>query len=72
MTNTTPSTPPLGFDAFFAGITGSREFQDLKSSGKDISNLADLEKSLIEMQSEAQKASNMMKDFDTKFAPTDV
>ncbi len=69
---TTPPTPPLGFDVFFSEVTNSREFQDLKSSGKDISSLADLERSLTDMQSGVEKAANMMKDFDTKFAPNTV
>jgi hypothetical protein len=66
---TTPQASPLGFDAFFSEITNSREFQDLKKSGTDISSLSDLEQSLTDMQSEALKAANMMRDFDVKFIP---
>jgi hypothetical protein len=66
---TTPPTSPIGFDAFFSEITDSKEFQDLKNSGKDISSLSNLEKSLTDMQSGVEKAANMMRDFDTKFAP---
>ena len=66
---TNPPTSPLGFDAFFSEITESKEFKDLKNSGTDISSLADLERSLTDMQSGAEKAANMMKDFDTKFTP---
>jgi SpoVK/Ycf46/Vps4 family AAA+-type ATPase len=66
---TTPQASPLGFDAFFSEITNSREFQDLKKSGTDISSLSDLEQSLTDMQSEAMKAANMMRDFDAKFIP---
>lgn len=69
MTTPTPSTSPIGFDAFFSEITNSREFQDLKNSGKDISSLSDLEKSLTDMQSGVEKAANMMWDFDAKFTP---
>ena len=65
----TSSKTPLGFDAFFSEITGSKEFKDLKNSGTDISSLADLERSLTDMQSGVDKASNMMKDFDAKFTP---
>jgi hypothetical protein len=68
MTTTSP-TSPIGFDAFFEGITGSKEFQDLKNSGKDISSLSDLERSLTDMQSGVEKAANMMRDFDAKFTP---
>ncbi len=68
MTNSTLPKSSLGFDAFFSEITNSKEFQDLKKSGNDISNLSDLESSLIDMQSGVEKAANMMKDFDTKFA----
>ncbi len=66
----TSSKTPLGFDAFFSEITGSKEFKDLKNSGTDISSLADLERSLTDMQSGVEKAANMMKEFDTKFTPT--
>ncbi len=69
MTTPTPPTSPLGFDAFFSQITDSREFQDLKKSGNDISSLAGLEQSLTDMQSWVEKAANMMKNFDTKFTP---
>jgi hypothetical protein len=69
MTTPTPPTSPIGFDAFFEGITGSREFQDLKNSGKDISSLSDLERSLTDMQSGVERAANMMRDFDAKFTP---
>lgn len=69
MTTPTPPTSPIGFDAFFSEITKSREFQDLKNSGKDISSLSDLEKSLTDMQSGVEKAANMMRDFDAKFTP---
>ena len=69
MTTTPPPTSPTGFDAFFSEITNSREFQDLKNSGKDISSLSDLEKSLTDMQSGVEKAANMMKGFDAKFTP---
>ncbi len=61
----TPPTSPLGFDAFFSEITNSKEFQDLKKSGTDISSLADLEQSLSDMQSGVERAANMMKDFQT-------
>ena len=60
---------PIGFDAFFSEITQSKEFQDLKNSGNDISSLSDLEKSLTDMQSGVDKAANMMRDFDAKFTP---
>ena len=60
---------PLGFDAFFSEITNSKEFKDLKNSGTDMSSLPDLERSLTDIQSGAEKAANMMKDFDTKFTP---
>jgi SpoVK/Ycf46/Vps4 family AAA+-type ATPase len=63
----TPPISPIGFDAFFSEITNSREFQDLKNSGKDISSLSDLERSLTDMQSGVEKAANMMWDFDAKF-----
>ena len=69
MTTPTPPTSPIGFDAFFSEITQSKEFKDLKNSGTDISSLADLERSLTDMQSGVDKAANMMKDFDTKFTP---
>ncbi len=69
MTTPTPPTSPFGFDSFFSEITESKEFKDLKNSGKDISSLADLEKSLTDMRSGAMKAANMMKNFDTKFTP---
>ena len=62
---TSKSTP--SFDSFFSQITDSKEFQDLKKSGTDISSLSELEKSLIDMQSGVDKAANMMKDFDAKF-----
>jgi hypothetical protein len=67
MTTPTPPTSPLGFDAFFSEITQSKEFKDLKNSGTDISSLADLERSITDMQSGVDKAANMMKDFDTRF-----
>ncbi len=66
---TTPPTSPIGFDAFFSEITESKEFKDLKNSGTDISSLADLERSLTDMQSGVDKAANMMRDFDAKFTP---
>ena len=66
---TTPPTSPIGFDAFFSEITKSKEFKDIKNSGTDISSLADLERSLTDMQSGVDKAANMMKVFDTKFTP---
>ena len=65
----TPPTSPIGFDAFFSEITQSKEFKDLKNSGTDISSLADLERSLTDMQSGVDKAANMMRDFDAKFTP---
>ncbi len=61
--------PRIGFDAFFSEITNSREFQDLKKSGADISSLTDLERSLTDMQSGVEDAANMMRDLDTKFSP---
>jgi SpoVK/Ycf46/Vps4 family AAA+-type ATPase len=63
----TPTITPIGFDAFFSEITDSKEFQDLKNSGTDISSLSDLEQSLTDMQSGVEKAANMMKDFDIRF-----
>ncbi|MBC7498676.1 AAA family ATPase [Candidatus Gracilibacteria bacterium] len=69
MTTPTPPSSPIGFDAFFSEITQSKEFQDLKNSGNDISSLSDLEKSLTDMQSGVEKAANMMKEYDTKFTP---
>ena len=68
MTIPTPPISPIGFDAFFSEITQSKEFKDLKNSGKDISSLSDLEQSLTDMQSGVERAANMIKDFDTKFS----
>ena len=59
---------PSPFDEFFKSITSAPEYQALKNSGNDISDLSSLEKSLREMQSDVAKANDLMKDFDTKFS----
>jgi hypothetical protein len=60
---------PTGFDAFFQSITNSPEFRDFSKAKDDISDLKGLEASLATMQSDVEKASNLMKNFDEKFIP---
>lgn len=59
---------PSSFDEFFKSITSAPEYQALKNSGTNISDLLSLEKSLRDMQSDVAKANDLMKDIDTKFS----
>ncbi len=65
---TTPSQSPLGFDTFFQAVTTSPEFRSAVTKDWKWDSIDFLESSLIEMQSGAEKAANMMNELHTKFA----
>lgn len=57
-----------GFDAFFQAVTTSPEFKSAVTKDWKWDSMDALEKSLLDMQSGVEKAANIMKDLDTKFA----
>ncbi len=61
----TPEKIPTGFDTFFQSITNSPEFRDFSKSKDDITDLASLEASLVSMQADVERASSMMKWFES-------
>jgi SpoVK/Ycf46/Vps4 family AAA+-type ATPase len=61
-----------GFDAFFQAITTSPEFKSAVTKDWKWDSMDALEKSLLDMQSGVEKASNMMNELNTKFATEDL
>ena len=68
MTTPTPLQSPIGFDAFFQAVTTSPEFKSAVTKDWKWDSVDLLEKSLLEMQTGVEKASNMMNTFNEKFA----
>ncbi len=58
---------PSPFDAFFRSITESPEFQKSVKKDSSVDSMESLEKSLLEMQHDVNKASEIMRDFDKNF-----
>ncbi len=57
-----------GFDAFFQAITTSPEFRWIATKDWKWDSMEALEKSLLDMQTWVEKASGIMKSFDSQFA----
>jgi SpoVK/Ycf46/Vps4 family AAA+-type ATPase len=57
-----------GFDSFFQAVTTSPEFKSAVTKDWKWDSMEALEKSLLDMQSGVEKASNMMNELNTKFA----
>ena len=62
-----PQNNSTGFDAFFRSITESPEFQKSVRKDPSVDSMESLEKSLLEMQHDVNKASEIMRDFDKNF-----
>lgn len=62
------STKDTGFDAFFQAVTTSPEFKSAVTKDWKWDSVDLLEKSLLEMQSGVEKASDLMNSFNEKFA----
>lgn len=62
------SKKDTGFDAFFQAVTTSPEFKSAINKDWKWDSMEALEKSLLDMQSGVEKASNMMNELNTKFA----
>ena len=61
-----------GFDAFFQAVTTSPEFKSAINKDWKWDSMEALEKSLLDMQSGVEKASNIMNELNTKFASSDA
>ena len=63
-----PSSKDTGFDAFFQAVTTSPEFKSAVIKDWKWDSIDLLEKSLLDMQSGVEKASNIMNSLNEKFA----
>lgn len=63
-----PHNDQTGFDAFFRAVTTSPEFKSAMTKDWKWDSIEALETSLRQMESGVAKATDIMKEFDTKFA----